>query len=59
MVLRSRIKVTRLWGVVGGLFGDVVGTCLVFKVPVACVDFAKDRVQRLLDASIKRSVFWV
>lgn len=57
MVIWSCIEVTRLGGMVGGLFRDVVGTCLVFKVPVARVDFAKDRVQRLLDASIRQSVF--
>lgn len=51
MVFRHHVEVARLWRVVGGLLGDIVGPRLVGQVPVAGEDLAEDRVQRLLDAS--------
>jgi hypothetical protein len=36
---------------VRGLFGDVVASCVVRIVPVACEGLTEDRVQRLLNAA--------
>lgn len=51
VVVGSRVEVAGLGWMMGGLLRDVVRPRLVGKVPVACENLAKDRVQRLLDSS--------
>lgn len=50
VVFRNHVKVARFGRVVRSLFGDVVSSCVVIEVPVAGEDFAKDRIQWLLDS---------
>jgi hypothetical protein len=53
MVVGGHVKVTRLWGMVRRLLGDVVCALSIFQVPVASENFTKNWVQGLLDASTR------
>lgn len=52
MVVGRHVEVAGLGRVVRGLFGNVVGPRLVFKIPVAAEDFTENGVQRLLDTTV-------